>query len=61
MNSYQITLRYESVVTVTVDGENESAAIANAYEMAEDNFLGQWHIETVTKFDGQTKRETVTA
>jgi hypothetical protein len=51
MPAYQITLRYESVVTVTVDGENEAAAIANAYEVAEDNFLGQWNIETVTKLE----------
>ena len=47
MRTYKVTLRYESLVEIEVSGTTEYEAIENAYEAAEDNFLGKWTIESV--------------
>ncbi len=49
MSRFEVTLKYTSVVTVTVDGETEAEAVTNAYDCAEDNFEGKWEIQSVTK------------
>jgi len=49
MQTYTIKLKYESEVEIQVSADSQREAIENAYEAAEDNFLGKWTIESVTE------------